>query len=306
MSHLRILVAGGTGFIGQAFIESRLELGDKITVVGRDKTKIVRCFTNSVTALQWQELNLETIKNTDVIVNLAGANIGDKRWTKKRKKIILNSRVNTTQQIAALCAKLGKQAPRLYNASAIGIYGPQVENEVCTELSPADMPSNVNCFLSVVGQHWEAATQAAKSAGCHVVNLRFAPVLSERGGVLQKLLPFFKLGLGQVIGSGRQYFSWVSLADTIKSMNFLIAHPDVEGPINIVAPESVTQKQFAQILAKSVRRPLFITMPSLAVKLLFGQMGQELLLDSLNVYPHQLTALNYTFAHKNLEQLFTD
>jgi uncharacterized protein (TIGR01777 family) len=308
MSKKTILVAGGTGFIGQAFIKHRLELGDKIIVLGRNQQKIEKIFTDKVQSLIWSELNADCLANCDLVLNLAGANIADKRWSSHRKQAILSSRIDATSTLAQLCATLKADAPRLFNASAIGIYGLQQTAEqlppAFTETTPINRDHYPD-FLSGVAQQWEQATQAAKDATVSVINLRFAVVLDASGGMLKKLLPFYKLGLGQIIGSGKQAFSWISLADVIQSLDFLIEHPEITGPINIVAPQAATQQAFAKILAKALHRPCFLRMPASLAKLLFGQMGEELLLNGQNVYPKNLFELNYPFVYPTLNDFFS-
>ena len=303
MTAFNILIAGGTGFIGQALVHDRLQRGDQVTILGRSTKKINTVFNKKVKSVTWEELSLKKIAEFDIVINLAGENISDKIWTRNYKKRILSSRIDTTEKLSQLCGNLGEKSPRLFNASAIGIYGlqqstvtPQDENTIISYSTYPD-------FLSEVGKKWEQATRVASDNGVNVINLRFAVVLSPKGGMLKKLLPTFKLGLGQIIGSGQQCFSWVSLQDITNSINFLINQPKVSGPINIVAPEVVSQKTFANTIAKLLHKPCFFKLPAFVIKIMFGQMGKELLLNGQNIRPLKLEQLGYKFLVDNLSKL---
>ena len=294
MQHFQLLIAGGTGFIGQALIADRLKRGDTITVLGRNIDKIHRCYKDSVKALTWEQLSTGTLAQFDVVINLAGENIGDKRWSKARKAAILKSRTVTTQRLAHLCAELVEAAPRLLNASAIGIYGAHPTASVVDETIPINRPPFPD-FLTEVGVRWEEATQAAKTAGVNVVNLRFAVVLGLRGGMLKKLWLPFRLGLGQIIGNGKQKISWVSVSDVINSIDIILHNEQLTGPINIVSPQVISQREFAKTLANYLHRPCWLRLPKPLILCLFGQMGKELLLSSQCVEPKVLTEHEYRF-----------
>ncbi len=307
-SPLTILVAGGTGFIGQALINDQLKRGNKIIVLGRNQHKIKHYFAETVTTLTWPALNQEAIKQCDLIINLAGENIGDKRWTPKRKQAILESRINTTEKLAHLCANLGDNAPSLFNASAIGIYplqeinSPSLDKRV-DEKTPIES-TKFTGFLNEIGIKWEQATQVAKQKNIRVVNLRFGVVLSPKGGMLKKLFPLFRIGLGQKISNGRQILSWISLQDLLQIIQFLIEHDEINGPINLVSPESINQQRFANLFATYLHRPRWLCLPKFFVKFLFGQMGKELLLQGQNVYPTKLLKYHYSFSTPTLKSFF--
>lgn len=303
MSHSTILIAGGTGFIGQALVADRLKSGDAITVLGRDLKKIKNIFGDTVAALAWTELSAKALTHFDIIINLTGANIGAHKWTPSRKQEIINSRVKSTQTLAAYCAELGTNAPRLLNASAIGIYGLK-SRAVSTEKSIIPR-APFSDFLNKVGYLWEQATTPAKQAGVNVVTMRFGVVLAHHGGMLQKLMPVFKFGLGGKVSHGRQIISWVSLSDLIRAIDFIITHPELSGPINIVAPTPCAQIDFAQQLAKSLRRPCFLPLPSFMVKLMYGQMGEELLLQGKKVKPEILLQKGFKFSEPTLTIFLT-
>ena len=290
---VKILIAGASGLIGQALVAAWQNQHD-IVVLGRDADKLKKMFPQRP-GITWAQL--QSVEGVDVIINLAGANIGQGRWTAKRKQVILDSRVTATQQLAALCAK-ASESPRLLNASAIGVYGLPATPQVFDEQSA--LPNPPQGFLAEVGAAWEGALSEAEQAGVPVTKMRFGVVLAKHGGALAKMLPAFKLGLGGPIGSGQQRFSWVALADIVRAIAFLVEHPELTGPVNIVAPEVVTQKHFSQVLGKALHRPAFFPLPAWLVKLQFGQMGEELLLNGVSVISQVLTDAQFTFAYPNL------
>ena len=292
---MKILIAGASGLIGQALVVAWQDQHD-IVVLGRDAVKLKKVFPQQ-TAITWTQL--QSVEGFDVVINLAGANIGQGRWTAKRKQVILNSRVTATQQLAALCAR-ASSPPRLLSASAIGVYGLSAELQVFDEQSA--LPTPPQDFLAEVGAAWEAALSEAEQAGVPVTKMRFGVVLARHGGALAKMLPAFKLGLGGPIGSGQQPFSWVALADVVRAITFVIEYPELTGPVNIVAPEVVTQKHFAQALGKALHRPAFFPLPAWLVKLQFGQMGEELLLNGLSVKSQKLIEAGFVFQHAALSE----
>ena len=292
---MKILIAGASGLIGQALVVAWQDQHD-IVVLGRDAVKLKKVFPQQ-TAITWTQL--QSVEGFDVVINLAGANIGQGRWTAKRKQVILNSRVTATQQLAALCAR-ASSPPRLLSASAIGVYGLSAELQVFDEQSA--LPTPPQDFLAEVGAAWEAALSEAEQAGVPVTKMRFGVVLARHGGALAKMLPAFKLGLGGPIGSGQQPFSWVALADVVRAITFVIEYPELTGPVNIVAPEVVTQKHFAQALGKALHRPAFFPLPAWLVKLQFGQMGEELLLNGVSVKSQKLIEAGFVFQHAALSE----
>lgn len=305
---MKLLIAGATGFIGKALVKHFLtETQSDIVVLGRSKQAIRNTFGDSVGRLSWADLpkfDFSNWQSGDVFINLCGANIGEKSWSESRKQSILESRVETTRLLAKICARLGESSPRLLNASAIGIYGLQAEVEGAlppplTEASPlpCEQPTD---FLSKVGCAWEAAAKEAINDGVPVTFLRFGVVIGAAGGVYQQLKLPYQLGLGGTIGSGHQPFTWVSLRDLVKAIDFIISTPNVNGPVNITAPKAVSQSHFAKAMAKSLRRPAFITTPKFLVRKLFGQMADELLLQGQHVVPQRLTELGFQFEHDTI------
>ncbi len=292
---MKILIAGGSGFIGSA-LAALLKKNAQVTVLGRN----LPCAEGS---LNWQYF--DSVDGYDVIINLAGASVGEKRWSDKRKEMILSSRIGTTLKLAELCAIAKHPKPRLLNASAIGIYGLHQagsdgllptfdDNSVVNLASSAD-------FLAKVATAWEQATSPAVKAGCEVTWLRFGVVLGTQGGALKQLLPTFKMGLGGKIGSGKQIFPWISLHDTVRAIQFII-EKQITGPVCLVAPQVITQRQFAEALAKALHRPCFFPMPSRLIRVLFGEMGEQLLLSGQHVKPSRLQQLGFNFHAPTIEE----
>ncbi len=301
---MRILIAGATGFIGQALVHHLSAHHHTLIVLGRDINKIRKIFGSQVEGISWKELNLGHIKKVDAIINLTGANISDRRWDSKRQLEILESRVSSTGLLANFCSELAANAPVLLNASAVGIYNPVYSIDDQTKLNDENIAINYRespNFLAEVARSWEMATWVARDQGVRVVNLRFAVVLGKTGGILKKLLPSFKLFLGAKIGSGQQPFPWVSLVDVMRAIQFILENPAIEGPVNIVSPKLITQAEFANTLAKVLHRPRFLTVPAWIVKRVWGQMGEELLLQGVSVKPTKILAYGFVFENDNLE-----
>ncbi len=306
---MNILVIGGTGFIGQALIQNLLRKGHEVTVVSRNVESIHKIFSKRVYAASLQEIT-EThgviYQDMDVVFNLAGTNIGDKRWTKARKKEIYNSRILVTREAAKFCALEGKKSLQLFNASAVGVYG--LQDSVDHGLPPAfDESAHIDLhhfhdFLSKIGREWEQATEPVKLAGQRVVNMRFGVVLGRHGGVLQKLKVPFEFGLGGVIGNGHQPFSWIALEDVVRAIDFIFDKPEISGPINFVAPYAVTQRELAYALGKALHRPSRMHTPSFVLKLVFGQMADELLLKGQHVIPKRLLELGFEFRYPKIQE----
>jgi uncharacterized protein len=305
---MKRLIAGGTGLIGRHLVAHWLKKDIPITVLGRDPAKIQAQFGNTVEALTWEDFMMlpdHAIKQFESITNLCGENIADKRWSHKRKDEILLSRILPTQNIVEKLMPLSDQSPRLLNASAIGVYGaPLTEHHDLS--SPVDEETLIDFehpkdFLQEVATQWEMATTPAKAHGVHVNNLRFAVVLTRKGGALEKMLTPFRLGVGGKIGSGQQAFSWIHIDDLIAMIDFLHAHPDIHGAINCVSPYAISQYTLAKTIGAILHKPSFMPMPAIMVKTLFGELGEALLLNGMNVYPKKLIAHDFHFQYPTIE-----
>ncbi len=300
----KILIAGATGLIGQALIKA-YSSAYQFSVLTRDVSKAQSIFPN-ITCLNWNDSELaEAVDQSDVVINLCGENIANYRWSTKAKKRIIDSRVKTTETLLQQIKDCPEDnRPRLLNASAIGIYGIQEtlakQNEVIySEDSP--LPHPATDFVSEVGLKWEAPLNQCTDV--NIVKLRFGVVLSREDGMIKRLLLPFKLGLGGRVGSGEQPLTWIAIDDLVRLIQFIIEKPAITGPINLVAPETVSQYQFAKTLAQSLKRPCFMPMPSFMVKILFGQMGTELLLNGQKVKSNRLE--DFEFHYATLEKALT-
>lgn len=300
------IIAGGTGLIGGYLIEHWLKQGHSITVVGRLKSRIESKYGDHVKALSWDKLTSAHLQSAELIINLTGASIGDKRWTEVNKKEIINSRIGSTKKISQLLCELKTNIPLFLNASAIGIYG--LQSSLADRLPPAldedteidwDNPSD---FLSQVARRWEKAADPAIAHGARVIFLRFGVVLAKRGGALPKLMQIFRYYLGGAIGSGTQPFSWISIDDLIRAVDFLISQPDLSGPFNLVAPDAVMQHEVADTLSRVMDKPDIITMPAFVLKYMLGEeKSRELLLQGQRVYPKRLLQLGFKFSYPDIE-----
>jgi uncharacterized protein (TIGR01777 family) len=232
--------------------------------------------------------------DVDAVVHLAGESVA-RRWTTAVKKEIRDSRVRGTTLLCQTLAGLASRPSVLVSASAIGYYGDR-GGERLDESSPRGRG-----FLAEVCQEWEHATTAARDADIRVVNLRIGVVLSRNGGALKSMLTPFRLGIGGVLGSGRQYFSWITLEDLVRAIQFALSASALSGPVNAVAPQPVTNREFTKTLGRVLGRPTIFPMPAFAARLAFGEMADEMLLASARVEPNALDAAQFEFAHPQLE-----
>jgi uncharacterized protein len=287
---MRIVIGGASGFLGRSLV-------DRLRSAGHEVTRLVRREPAAPDEVFWRPdetaLDPGVLDGADAAINLAGVGVGDRRWTADYKKLIRSSRVNSTQTLARSAATAEHPPRVLLNASAVGYYGDTGDTEV-DETGPTGTG-----FFPEVCQAWEAATGPAEDAGIRVVRLRSGPVLGPGGGLLGPLLPLFKLGLGGPQGSGRQWFPWVSLADELGAVEFLLT-ADVRGAVNVTGPAPVTNREFAGILGSVLRRPAIVPLPGWALRVAIGEFGRESL-ASLRVLPAALTAAGYRFQHADIE-----
>lgn len=286
---MKILVTGASGLIGSALIPALAAAGHHAIGLRRDSGE------GPSWNPQTGDVDAASLDGSEAIVHLAGANIGEKRWTEGRKRLIVESRVGPTRALAERLARLDHPPGTLIVASAIGIYGNRGE-EWLDESAPAG-----SGFLADVVRQWEAACTPAADKGIRVVNLRFGIILTPRGGALARMLLPFKLGLGGPIGSGRQYWSWVGIDDIVGAVRHALERGGLFGPVNVVAPSPVTNREFSRTLARVLARPAFFPLPALAARLALGEMADELLMYSARVKPGKLVATNYRFHDAELE-----
>lgn len=296
---MNILIAGASGFIGHALV-SALQPTHQITVLGRNQKKLSKHFKKTIQCHTWDELPTLNAHDFDAVINLCGENIASARWSKAVKARLISSRVKTSQTLINWLITQ-KAKPHFYCANAVGIYGVQANGD--ETLLDEDTPihtENPPDFLSEIAVAWQAALAPAIAEGIPVVTTRFGVVLKRSEGMLKKLAPSFFMGLGSRVGDGRQYLSWVHIDDVVGVMKFLLSHPGLTGAFNVTAPDAVPQKQFAKTLAHAMHRPLLLTMPAFAVKLLFGEMGEYLLLKGQRVAPKRLLEEGYAFQYPEL------
>jgi uncharacterized protein (TIGR01777 family) len=240
-------------------------------------------------------LDPATIEGFDAVVHLAGENVASRRWTAEQKKRIFESRVKSTQLLAGTLAQLSHPPRSLICASAIGYYGDRGD-ELLTEDS-----SSGSDFPSSMCRKWEEAAELAAKSGHRVLKLRIGVVLSAAGGALAVMLPPFRAGLGGALGSGRQYMSWIAIDDVTGVIQHVLSNESLSGPLNTVAPQPVTNREFTKTLGRVLGQPAFLTVPSFVLRLAVGEMAEALLLASQRVLPARLQSFGYTFRYPQLE-----
>lgn len=290
---MKVLVTGASGLVGSALVPL-------LTAGGHTVARLVRSPPRpSVAEVQWNPetgiREIASLEGMDAVVHLAGENIAGGRWTAERKARIRDSRVTGTRTLCETLARLARPPKVLVSASAIGYYGDR-GGEVLRETSAPGLG-----FLPEVCRAWEEATEPAAQKGIRVVLLRIGVVLSPAGGALAKMLFPFKLGAGGIIGSGQQYMSWIGLDDIIGAIHHTLMTDALQGPVNVVAPRPVTNRDFTKTLGRVLGRPTLFPMPAFAARLAFGEMADALLLASTRVEPARLMAANYAFRHPDLE-----
>jgi uncharacterized protein (TIGR01777 family) len=297
----RVLVSGATGMIGSALIQSwASDQIDPIRLVRRQSAD--RSAETRGKSIVWDPTatqpfsDMRELSGVEAAVHLSGANVAAGRWTKKYKREIVSSRVQSTLALAKALAQLDPLPQVLVCASAIGIYGDRGEELLTEESSPG------KGFLAETCVAWEAATQAASDAGIRVVHARFGVVLSPKGGALAKLLPLFRLGLGGNLGDGHAWMPWLTLRDAVGILKFGIDNQGISGPVNAVAPNAVRNAEFTKALGSAVYRPTILPAPAFALRLAFGEMADQALLASARVEPSRLTQSGYRFADPEIGQ----
>jgi len=289
-----IAITGSRGLIGSALVPALARAGHR-------PVRIVRGAPAGTDELAWDPaagaIDAAGLEGVDAVVHLAGAGIGDRRWTPARKRLILESRTKGTNALARALAGLADKPAVLISASGVDYYGPHGD-ETLTEASPPG-----GGFLADVCRQWEDATDPAADAGIRVAHIRTGPVLSRDGGLLGRLLLPFRVGLGGRVGSGEQYMSWIALDDHVDATVHLLVRDDSTGPYNLTAPNPVTNGEFTATLGRVLHRPTKIPTPLLPLKLRYGgELVHELLLTGQRVLPARLSEVGYRFAHPTLEE----
>jgi hypothetical protein len=289
---MNILISGSSGLVGSALVPF-------LTTGGHSVTPLVRRANSGQRGVRWDPvlgtIDREGLDGFEAVVHLAGENIAAGRWTERQKRAIRTSRSQGTRLLCEALAGLSQPPKTLVCASAIGFYGDRGD-EMLDETSSAG-----SGFLPEVVGEWEAATEPLRRRGVRVVNLRFGVILSPAGGALAKMLLPFKLGFGGVIGSGKQYWSWIAIDDAIGAIHQALVSDRLAGPVNAVAPFPATNREFTKVLGRVLHRPTIFPAPAFLIRLALGQMADELLLASARVAPRKLEAAGYTFRYPDLE-----
>jgi len=294
---MKILLTGGTGFVGTQLTSRLAEDGNEVTILTRSEKRpekgpagVYHLQGDPTQKGPWQE----AIKSHDAIINLAGASIFSK-WTEEHKKAIRESRVRTTQNIVEGIPPHPQKKMILFSTSAVGYYGFCGDEERIEDSPPG------NDFLARIAVEWEGEALKAKEKGARVVITRFGIVIGEKGGALSQMIPLFKKYLGGPIGSGKQWFSWVHIKDLAEAFVFLMNRPEISGPVNVCSPNPVRNRDLAKALGKALHRPSFIPAPGFMVKWVLGEFG-SVILEGQRVIPRRLLENGFVFQHADIEK----
>jgi uncharacterized protein (TIGR01777 family) len=292
----KILITGGTGFVGQQLCAYLVKKGYMLYILTRNKK--LKVSQNNQTTFYLS--NLSEIENIDIdiVINLAGETIA-KRWTESAKQQIYSSRIATTKALVSFMRSKTIKPVLFISGSAIGYYGVH-RDQVFTEENVA--PSISSEFASSLCKAWEDEASQAAQLGIRTVFLRIGPVLAKDGGMVAKLLPSFYLGLGSQIGDGKQWLSWIDRDDLINLILFIIAQPNIDGPVNATAPTPITNQEFSLALAAALNRPCFLKTPDFVFKLIFGQMAEEIMINGQKVLPAKAIRHGFEFAYPTIKQ----
>lgn len=287
---MKVAVTGSHGLIGRAVVRALAARGDEVVPLVRSEPRSGEVVWDP----QAGTIDAQGLEGVDAVVHLAGEGIGDRRWTPTHKARVLDSRVRGTTLIAETIAGLAKKPDVLVSASAIGFYGDRAD-EILTEES-----AKGDDFLAHVVDQWETSTSPAEDAGIRVVKIRTGLVLSEKGGILPKMMLPLRFFVGGRLGSGRQYMSWIAIDDQVGAILHLLGS-DVSGPVDLTSPNPVTNAEFTKVLANVMHRPAFLAVPAFALKLALGsEMAKETVLVSQRALPARLESSGYTFRHPEL------
>jgi len=288
----RVVIGGASGMIGSAVAAALRARGDTVHRLVR------RAEIQEPDEIWWNPVENTiddvALQGADVVLHFGGRSL-DARWAEPVKQEIRQSRVRSTRLLAETVAKLDRKPSTLLVVSATGFYGDR-DDEVLEETS-----ARGHGFLADVVVAWEAAADPAREAGIRVIHPRCAPVLSERGGALARMLPVFRLGAGGTLGDGRQWFSWIALDDLVRAVEWLLDESALDGAVNVSSPEPVTNAEFTEVLGRVLHRPTVTRAPEFALRLVYGEMADEMLFTSQRVVPRRLLNAGFRFAYPKLE-----
>ncbi len=290
---MRIAIAGSSGLIGTA-------LSASLVNQGHDLVRLVRRPASASNEISWdptREWDGAALEGYDAVINLSGVGVGDHRWTKSYKQKIRDSRVITTTVLSQALAKLDSKPTVLLNASAIGWYG-NTGDHMRDEGSPRGTG-----FLATVCEQWEAATMPAQEAGIRVVHLRTGLVVAGNGGAWKRLIPLFKAGIGGKLGTGKQYWSAISLTDEIAAIEFCLTNPSIQGAVNLTGPTPLTNAELTAVMGKVLNKPAVLPVPAFALKIVLGEFATETI-DSARILPKVLLDAGFAFEHPTFEEAF--
>jgi uncharacterized protein (TIGR01777 family) len=290
---VKVIIAGSSGFLGQALARDLIAAGHRIT-------RLVRRPATGPTEVTWRpdhaELDPAALVAADAVISLSGAGIGDRRWTAEYKQVLRDSRLQTTSTIARTLADLAEsdRPPTWLSASGIGIYGERGDQPLL------EVSERGEGFIADLVADWEAATAPAAAAGVRVATMRSGLVLARSGGLLKRLLPIYLLGAGGRLGSGEQYQSWITLADEISAFRHVLNTPGVSGPVNLAGPNPVRNAEFNRVLGQVTHRPAVLSVPGIALRAVLGEFADEGVLVSQRVVPEVLAKSGFRFRHPDL------
>ena len=300
----RILITGASGFIGRALCSRLIEAGYDVTALSRNPEKTSTLLPHKTRLIKWDghscDQLIDCVSGATAIVNLAGESIGTGRWTRAKKQRVLQSRLNASKAIICAVEQSDPKPKALIHASGIGYYGMRGEERL-------DEESSVGTgFLAEVSTQWEKSIRPIEKHGVRLAIIRLAPVLGKNGGMMARLLPPFRFFLGCVPGSGRQWFSWIHIEDVAAVIQLLIENQDTSGIFNLTAPNPLQATQFYKLLAKLMHRPAVLRIPALALRLILGEMADELLMADQRAIPQKLLDKGYAFKYPTAESALTD
>jgi len=300
---MKVAVTGATGLVGGSLSRNLIQAGHQVVALARNPEK-AQVKIPQVEAVAWDATSgisaVQALEGLDAVVHLAGEPLAAGRWTSRRKAMIVESRVAGTRNLVEALAQCQNPPKVLVNASAIGYYGSS-EDELFEETSPPGED-----FLAELCQQWEGEAIRATELGVRVVLVRSGLILSTEGGALPRMLPPFKMCVGGPLGSGTQWMSWIHIKDEVEAILYAIEKEGMEGPLNLTAPNPVTNADFTRALALALRRPAFFRVPGFVLRLMFGEMAQTLLLSGQRVVPRNLEKSGYRFNFSDLSKALDD